>query len=537
MASQPTLWPEPNVLFEWIGEADISRDQNAAVVAVTGAAVRESYAKWYETHQVASIRIHELEKEVDEMKNDKGKAPALKNRIKQLEKELRAARSDPIGIADLEHQLLESQGEVIEVKERLLKAEKKANKAQLQVTEWKERCDRLIDNSGTRLDSGTGAGVGAGAQQALVVQKVRPLEPKRFDGVQDLEIVTRFLDEVEHYVRQGGAVCAKASKDNQHIDTAWRFLSTRAFQWFENAMTKLGVNAIPPDNYEYGITWEQVREAFKKQYVPESAVSVIRKEWHSLKFNRTQVLKFNRRALELITILGGSLTITRTNPLWEEYLQKLPEATANDISQQARLMNVLMNQQLTLSGMMDIAAERALPFLSQVPTSMSTAPTTATAEYLPEPMDLSNVEKEELYAVDEKVQCHRCQGFGHIARQCGTPNTSIRTTAWRPRGTDSRQPQRESQRHELSRNGTSMTARNQQPNRRQTQPTRSWRPPPKRVNTVDDAETGTGSYFEGGWAEDYPSEEEEKGLGEVELGGSDGAKYGSQGMEAGKGSQ
>jgi len=185
-------------------------------------------------------------------------------------------------------------------------------------------------------------------------------------------------------------------------------------------------------------------------------------------------------------------------------------------------MNVLMNQQLTLSGMMDIAAERALPFLSQALT-MSTAPTIATAEYLPEPMDLSNMEKEELYAVDEKVQCHRCQGFGHIARQCGTPNTSIRTTAWRPRGTDNRQQQSQ--------------ARSQQPNRRQTQPTRSWRPPPKRVNTVDDAEMGTGSYFEGGWAEDSPSEEEEKGLGEVELGRSDGAKYGSQGMEAGKGSQ
>ena len=102
-----------------------------------------------------------------------------------------------------------------------------------------------------------------------MVQKVRPLEPKRFDGVQDLEIVTRFLYEVEHYVFQGGAVCAKASKDNQHIDTAWRFLSMRAFQWFENAMTKLGVCSIPPDNYEYGITLEQVREAFKKQYVPE----------------------------------------------------------------------------------------------------------------------------------------------------------------------------------------------------------------------------------------------------------------------------
>ena len=101
-------------------------------------------------------------------------------------------------------------------------------------------------------------------------------------------------------------------------------------------------------------------------------------------------------------------------------------------------MNVLMNQQLTLSGMMDIAAERVLPFLSQAPT-MSTAPTTATAEFLPEPMDLSNMEQEELCAVDEKVQCHRCQGFSHIAWQCGTPNTSIRTTVWKPRGTDNRQ--------------------------------------------------------------------------------------------------
>ena len=73
------------------------------------------------------------------------------------------------------------------------------------------------------------------------------------------------------------------------------------------------------------------------------------------------MLKFNRQALELITILGGSLTITCDYPLWEEYLQKLPEASANDISQQAGLMNILMNQQLTLSGMMDIAAERALP--------------------------------------------------------------------------------------------------------------------------------------------------------------------------------
>jgi len=93
-------------------------------------------------------------------------------------------------------------------------------------------------------------------------------------------------------------------------------------------MTKLSINSNPPGNYEYGITWENVRKAFKKQYVPESAVSVIHKEWHSLKLNRAQVLKFNRQALELITILRGSLMIGHENLIWEEYLQKLQEASA-----------------------------------------------------------------------------------------------------------------------------------------------------------------------------------------------------------------
>jgi len=65
----------------------------------------------------------------------------------------------------------------------------------------------------------------------------------------------------------------------------------------------------------------------------------------------------------------------------------------------------------------------------------------------------------------------------------------------------------------------------------------SWRLPTKSVNTINDVETGTDLYFDGGWAQNSPSEEEEKRLGEVELEGSDGVKYGSQGMEAEKGGQ
>ena len=43
---------------------------------------------------------------------------------------------------------------------------------------------------------------------------------------------------------------------------------------------------------------------------------------------------------------------------------KLPEATQNDISQQARLIDILGNgSQMTLSDMMDIVAALTLPFL------------------------------------------------------------------------------------------------------------------------------------------------------------------------------
>jgi len=182
-----------------------------------------------------------------------------------------------------------------------------------------------------------------------------------------------------------------------------------------------------------------VKVLFKRQYVPERAISVIPREWYALKFNRPQVLKFNQRALELITILAGSLTITKENPLWEEYLIKLAEATQNDISQQARLMDIRggdSQKQMTLSGMMDIVAARTLLFMSMPSGNVSQAqypawPPTAHGD----PMDLSNIENDELNAVvDGKIQCHCCLGFGHIVRQCGTPSTDNRTAQFKPRG-------------------------------------------------------------------------------------------------------
>ena len=35
------------------------------------------------------------------------------------------------------------------------------------------------------------------------IHKMKPLQPIRYVGFQDLEVVVKFLDEFEHYVRQG----------------------------------------------------------------------------------------------------------------------------------------------------------------------------------------------------------------------------------------------------------------------------------------------------------------------------------------------
>jgi len=248
MSKTPKLWPKPGELLVWIGEANLSCDENAVVIAVSAKAVLNAYAQWYDIHREASVKIADL--------------------------------------VALEH--------------RLCKAEE-------ETAVWKQRCDHLftISEQTAKLQNLRAP------SQNLIVQKIKLYEPKRFDGSQDLEDVAQFLEDVQHYVRQGREFCQKASEDNQKIDAFWHFLTAKVFHWFENCMKKQGVDTIPPKDYNYNTTWDAMKVLFKCQYVLEWAISVIRRKWYTLKFNRPQVLKFNQRALELITILGGSLTITR----------------------------------------------------------------------------------------------------------------------------------------------------------------------------------------------------------------------------------
>jgi len=209
------------------------------------------------------------------------------------------------------------------------------------------------------------------------------------------------------------------------------------------------VDIIPPTYSDYKIKWADFKKVFKEQFVPEVAVSVVRNEWRALKFNKNQVLKFNQRALELIEILGGLLSSTRGDLRWQEYLRKLPGAAAQDVTQQARLMCRVHKIKLTLSDMMDIMAEQTLPYLP--PTTLSdmlrvaSTPTvtTSTADY-GDPITLSNMEDPGLYTVDEvSKRCFQCLGFGHIAKQCPTPSSSVRPAQFRQRQENGSHSQRD----------------------------------------------------------------------------------------------
>jgi len=204
-------------------------------------------------------------------------------------------------------------------------------------------------------------------------------------------------------------------------------------------------------------------------------------------------------------------------------------------------------KQMTLSGMMDIVAVRTLPFMSMPSSSVTQAqspvgPSTAHGD----PMDLSNIKNNELNAVvDGKIQCHRCLGFGHIVRQCGSPATDNRTAQFKPQG--GREGGREGlQKHHPHhqppptqqspyRQSSHQPPPIQQPPYRTNQP--NLRAPVKRVNNVDDPEARSGVYFDGGWSEDGTPDENGGLTDLLDLGGSDWDKTSKLEQSEGKGAQ
>jgi hypothetical protein len=493
MTTTGNVWPGLEELFAWLGEDNLSRNaQTQEVTAVEANAVHAAYSQWAAAQMEARTELKTLKKEIKTIRDELAKAQA--------------------------------------------------------------RTNRLLDESLLHTPASQG--------MASAVHKVKPRPPAVFDGSQDLEVVTRFLDEVVHYVRQGASACPSATLDNQLIDTVWRFLSVKIFRWFELEMSRHDIFTIPPANHDYGITWKTVKAAFRTQFVPVTAVSVVRKQWHALKFNKNEVLKFNRRALELIEILGGSLSITRNDPLWEEYLLKLPDMLSRDVTQQAQITRRISKEDLTLGDMMDVVVERTLPYLPAGTTGSGTGGTSydgvATAgtgeRHAPnpihhDPMDLSNLEDMDLYTVDDEAakRCFHCTGFGHLARQCPTPSSSVRPAEFRQKNSLQRDQGNSRRGRHYQQNGANRESQRESPAPRQpSQHQAPPRQPPKknsaparkpfgqkpfaaagklymvgedqRMYAVDDVTTGSGAYFGGSWADSEDDWESSKGPRVVELG-------------------
>ncbi|KAF8243184.1 hypothetical protein K440DRAFT_669837 [Wilcoxina mikolae CBS 423.85] len=236
----------------------------------------------------------------------------------------------------------------------------------------------------------------------------------------------------------GGAAMGTMESDKR-IDSAWRFMDPEVYSWFAHWIHQQGVTVIPPANGSYApVTWPLFKSAFRHRFVPEVAITAVRKEIRALRYSKGagDVAYFNKRFSELIRMLQKETTITCVDPLYDEYCAKLPSGIADQIIASARMQKKLQpGTPFTLADAMEMVAEfsehttsdPATPATpvhhgdSFAPPNAATVPTPAG----PEPMDLT--------VANPNTRCYRCNGFGYEARNCMTPDTRGRGQAFRVR--------------------------------------------------------------------------------------------------------
>ncbi|KAF8241217.1 hypothetical protein K440DRAFT_666039 [Wilcoxina mikolae CBS 423.85] len=234
------------------------------------------------------------------------------------------------------------------------------------------------------------------------------------------------------------------TESDQRIDSAWRFMDPEAYSWFAHWIHQQGVTFIPPANGSYApVKWPLFESAFRHRFVPELAITAVRKEIRALRYSKGagDVAYFNKRFSELIRMLQKGTTITHEDPLYDEYCAKLPSCIADQIIASARMQKKLQpGTPFTLADAMEMVGEfserttshRATPATpvyhgaSFAPPNAATVPTPAGLE----PMDLT--------VANAITRCYRCNGFGHEARDCATPDTRGRGQAFRVRNGENR---------------------------------------------------------------------------------------------------
>jgi len=94
-AVTPPIWPIPAELLTWFGDVNISCDpqDGTMITAVNANAVVHGYSQWYSSHEQASKRIVELEKEIKGVDVDRSVISSLKTKMKQLKREIKVVRT------------------------------------------------------------------------------------------------------------------------------------------------------------------------------------------------------------------------------------------------------------------------------------------------------------------------------------------------------------------------------------------------------------------------------------------------------------
>jgi hypothetical protein len=434
--------------------------QKVPVVDFT--AIRDKYAIWRLQHEESLTRGDEMRFERDRLALELTAAQAKdsqtpSDREAALEAEIIALKTDLAAKEPLP-QPADADG---------AKWQREYEKQRLLVKKWRERYD-TVQELARRIPiypQQAQAPSTAVQPQSIIIQApprqskdhLVDHKPTLFTGAKDFETVATFLGQVEHYVEQGGGAFPdrltdpdgrsyELPRDDKLVDTFWRYVNREVLDWFKRATN---IARLPPHQHAYRISWEQLCTLFRDYYVPKIAKSVIRTQWRELKFTRNDMTGFNKRAYELVKLLGGSLELDRESDsgLFEDYWLKLPDVAKNEIAQLERMWGAV-NKKVTLGDAMNLTNERYLRMGNSGSTYLSTAgaeapsagpptqqyatppiappvlPTsTAIAQpyYGPEPMDLNAIEG----------KCFRCGKYGHKASECEMPDMRERSHNWR----------------------------------------------------------------------------------------------------------
>jgi len=285
-----------------------------------------------------------------------------------------------------------------------------------------------------RLGAGGNGGEGGYFSKSHLQQHQPPL----FTGDLKLETVNLFLHKVEHWVRQGGVAMGTTVSDKR-IDLAWRFMDAKAYNWFAHWIRQQCVTVIPPADGSYApVTWPLFGSAFCHCFVPEVAITTVRKEIRALQYSRAVgvVAHLNKRFSDLIRVLQKVTTSLREDPLNDEYCSKLPAGISDQIITSARMpMKLQPATPFTLADAMEMVGEfsertTSHPAITATPVNHGAnivPPNTATVPTPvgPEPMDPT--------VANDNTWCYCCNSFGHKARDCATPDNWGHGQAFRAR--------------------------------------------------------------------------------------------------------